>query len=126
MNTTGCEKFGTILVGFLILNVEVAAFFYEYGPQARFAAISVLWTVVSVLLIIFGFVYNQSLLRRSAIGLFAITMLKVFILDMANVSTPYRVVSFLALGLMLIGASYLYHRFKDRILPVDSQELQVK
>jgi uncharacterized membrane protein len=43
-------------------------------------------------------------------------MLKVFLLDMANVSTPYRVISFLVLGLMLIGASYLYHRFRSHLL----------
>lgn len=107
---------------FAMLNIEVSAFFYDYGSQARFAAISVLWTAFSLVMIMFGFVYNISLLRKCAIGLFAATMLKVFLLDMANVSTPYRVVSFLVLGLMLIGASYLYHRFKERILPPDAEE----
>ena len=60
---------------------------------------------------------NRSLLRRCSIGLFAVTALKVLIKDMVNVSTPYRIVSFMVLGLMLIGASYLYHRYKSRILP---------
>ena len=100
-----------------MLNVEVAAYFHDYGSQARFAAISVLWTMFSLLMMVFGFSFNLSVLRKAAIALFAVTMLKVFLLDMANVSTPYRVVSFLVLGLMLIGASYLYHRFKERILP---------
>ena len=108
---------GFIIVLFLVLNVETAAYFHDYGSQARFAAISVLWTLFSLLLMIFGFSFNLSVLRKAAIALFAVTMLKVFLLDMANVSTPYRVVSFLVLGLMLIGASYLYHRFKERILP---------
>ncbi len=108
---------GFIAILFIVLNAEVAAYFHDYGSQARFAAISVLWTLFSLLMMIFGFSFNLSVLRKAAIALFAITMLKVFLLDMANVSTPYRVVSFLVLGLMLIGASYLYHRFKERILP---------
>ncbi len=107
---------GFVAILFIVLNAEVAAYFHDYGSQARFAAISVLWTLFSLLMMIFGFSFNLSVLRKAAI-LFAITMLKVFLLDMANVSTPYRVVSFLVLGLMLIGASYLYHRFKERILP---------
>ncbi len=111
-----------VIALFLILNVEVSGFFHSYAPQARFASISVLWTLFSIVVMMFGFVKNQSILRISAIGLFAVTMLKVFLLDMANVSTPYRVISFLVLGLMLIGASYLYHRFKDKILPSDLKE----
>lgn len=106
---------------FIVLNIEVAGFFAEYISQARSAAISILWTIFSIVTIAFGFLKNQSTLRKSAIGLFVFTMIKVFFWDMSNVSTPYRIVSFLVLGLMLISASYLYHRFKDLILPTDSK-----
>jgi uncharacterized membrane protein len=107
---------------FSIMNVETSAFFHDYAPQARFAATSVLWTLFSIVLMIFGFVKNRSSLRKCAIGLFAITMIKVFLVDMARVSTPYRVISFMVLGLMLIGASYLYYRFKKQILPPVSKK----
>jgi len=108
---------------FLILNVEIAAFFFDYAPGARFASISVLWTVFSIALMALGFRKNLILLRRCSIILFAITTLKVFFIDMSNVSTPYRVVSFMTLGLVLIGVSYLYHRFKSLILPpVEAEE----
>ena len=102
---------------FLILNIEVGAFFHDYASQAGFAATSVLWALFSIVLMFLGFLKTRSLLRRCAIGLFGVTLIKVFFVDMSNVSTPYRVISFMILGLMLIGASYLYHRFKDRILP---------
>lgn len=105
---------------FLILNAEAAGFFYDYLTSARFAAISILWTLFSIMLIIFGFIKNQANWRKIAIGLFFVTMIKVFLYDMSNVSTPYRIISFLVLGLMLISASYLYHRFKDLILSSNS------
>jgi uncharacterized membrane protein len=112
-----------VVLLFLFLNIEVAGFFYEYISQARSAAISVLWTIFSIVMIAFGFLKNQSTLRKTAIGLFVFTMIKVFVWDMSNVSTPYRIISFLVLGLMLISASYLYHRFKDMIIPADSEEI---
>jgi uncharacterized membrane protein len=71
-----------------------------------------------------GFAKQLTSLRYCAIILFAITMLKVFLGDMAKVSTPYRIVSFLVLGLMLTGVSYLYYRFRDRILVVRQQSLK--
>lgn len=101
---------------FVVLNVEVGSFFHDHIFQARFAAISVLWTLFALGLIIAGFLVKQAALRTTALILFAMTIIKVIFKDMSNVSTPYRIISFLVLGLILISASYLYHRFKDRIL----------
>ncbi len=105
-------------LGFLLffaLNCEVGAFFYDYAPQARFAAISVLWTLFAAVIIGLGFTKDQAVLRQTALGLFAVTVMKVFFWDMAKVSTPFRIISFIVLGLMLIGVSYLYHRYRERL-----------
>ncbi len=98
-----------------MLNIEIAGYFYDYARPARFAAISVLWALFATALMVLGFARSATTLRRCSLVLFAVTLLKVFLWDMAHVSTPYRIVSFLVLGLMLIGASYLYHRYKARI-----------
>ena len=111
--------FGILL--FVAMNIEVAACFHDYIPRAGFASISVLWALFATALMILGFARNKALLRRCSIVLFAATIIKVFVRDMANVDTPFRILSFLVLGLMLVGASYLYHRFKDRILPADGE-----
>lgn len=108
--------FGAVL--FIALTVEVSTFFYAYLPQARFAAISVLWTFFSVALMLLGFRQNDATLRKISFGLFLIVVLKVFLFDMANFSTPYRIISFIVLGLVLVGTSYLYYRHKDRIISV--------
>ncbi|MCR4317569.1 MAG: DUF2339 domain-containing protein [Planctomycetes bacterium] len=112
----GLTFLGTLLV---TLTLEVAAYFHDYASKAQFASISVLWTVYAIALMILGFARNSSLLRRLSFALFALTLVKVGLLDLARVDTPFRIVSCLVLGLMLIGASYLYHRFKDRILPAE-------
>lgn len=110
------------VVLFAVLNIEVSGFFEDKVSQARFASISVLWALYSIVLMILGFVYRRGVMRRVSIGLFAVTVLKVFLVDMSNVSTPFRIVSFMVLGLLLIGASYLYHRFKGQLLPEQEAE----
>lgn len=110
------------IILFAILNIEVSAFFSTYMPQARFASISVLWTLFSIVLIVIGFIKNKSVVRHSAIALFSLTMIKVFFVDMTHITTPWRIISFMALGIVLIGTSYLYYRFKDRIVLPDQDE----
>ncbi len=57
--------------------------------------------------------------------LFAATVLKLFVRDMANVETPYRILSFLVVGLLLVAASYLYHRYAAQILlPPDEERTE--
>jgi hypothetical protein len=100
---------------FIVLNMETSLFFRDYLPAARFAALSVLWTVFSVALMLLGFKENHPVLRKVSLGLFAVTLGKVFLFDMENISTPYRIISFIILGLVLVGTSYLYYKFKDKI-----------
>ncbi|OQY26722.1 MAG: hypothetical protein B6244_12880 [Candidatus Cloacimonetes bacterium 4572_55] len=108
------SMFGVML--FIVLNIETSAFFHDYVSSARFAAISVLWALFATVLMIMGFVQNVSSLRKISLGLFGFTILKVFFVDMAKTATPFRILSFAVLGLLLIGASYLYHKYRDRIL----------
>lgn len=112
--------FTTLL--FCVLTIEVSAYFSERAPQARFAATSVLWTLFSLALMLIGFWSQQARLRMVSLGLFGVTVLKVVLADMANVSTPFRIVSFVVLGLMLIGASYLYYRYRGYLLPTPPAE----
>ncbi len=115
------------LMLFIILNVETYKFFDEYLPNARFAAISVLWTLFSVVLMVKGFSNNNSFARIVSLGLFLITLTKVFLFDMSKIHTPYRILSFIILGIVLIGTSYLYHRNKNiiiRTISADKKEVK--
>jgi uncharacterized membrane protein len=104
------------IVLFIILNVEISSFFYHYLIGARFASISVLWALFSVALMIRGFKYNLSYVRIISLSLFFITLIKVFLFDISKIDTPYRILSFIILGIVMIGTSYLYHKFKDKII----------
>ncbi len=104
-----------ILVLFTVLNTETLSFFHDYLPKASLAAISVLWALFSIGLMVKGIIGNHINIRRMALILFGLALVKIFLFDMARFSTPYRIVSFIIVGLILIGTSWLYHRFKGKI-----------
>ena len=54
---------------------------------------------------------------QTALALFMATIVKVFLFDMSKFSTPYRIFSFMILGMLLVGTSFIYHKYKNKLLP---------
>jgi hypothetical protein len=106
---------------FLLLSVDTPTYFLEtmaHAARARWAAqtsLSILWGVYATALLVLGFWRKIQALRLSALGLFGLTALKLVIVDMAKVKEVYRIVSFFVLGILMIAASYLYHRVEKRL-----------
>jgi len=80
-------------------------------------ALSVLWTLFSTGLLAGGLGLRNRPLFYAAYGLFAVTALKVVFVDLATLHTVYRMLSFLALGLLLLAGAYLNLRFRERMMP---------
>jgi len=78
-------------------------------------SLSVLWAVYASAALVVGFWRKLRPLRFAALGLFALTALKVVIVDLAELERVYRIVSFLGLGVLMMAASYLYHRVERRV-----------
>ncbi len=76
---------------------------------------TVWWGIAGLLTMILGFREREALLRRAAIGIFGATVVKLLLLDFAQLSTGVRIVASILTGLLLIGASYLYQRFDNQL-----------
>lgn len=74
------------------------------------------WLVYSIVLLCIGIAGKKQYLRLVSIVLMGITILKIFIHDLSYLETTYRFISFMGLGLILLGVSYLYQRFKHVII----------
>jgi uncharacterized membrane protein len=86
-----------------------------YGPlqQIQFArnfSYSAIWLAYGAGLMIFGFWKRSAFVRWQALALIAFTIGKVFIYDVSQLQQGYRILSFIALGAVLMGISYAYHR----------------
>lgn len=75
-------------------------------------ALSILWGAYALGLIVFGLMRAQRLIRIVGIGLFAITLIKLFAYDMAAMSTIAKTLVMVILGVLLLSASFLYNKFK--------------
>ena len=77
---------------------------------AQQLGLSILWTIYATALILTGMARRAAILRWQALTLFAIVVAKVFFFDLSTLSRFYRIVSFLVLGVLLLGVSFLYQR----------------
>jgi len=78
--------------------------------DAQQYALSAVWTVYGAALIWVGLVRRNPPLRWMAMGLLAITIVKVFVLDLRALDLPLRIAALLLLGVALIGVGFGYQR----------------
>ncbi|HET8578408.1 MAG TPA: DUF2339 domain-containing protein [Methylomirabilota bacterium] len=72
--------------------------------------LSVLWTLYAAAALAWGFIRSAPAIRYAALLLFGITVGKIFVFDLSAVKTVYRILSFLVLGVVLLGVSALYQK----------------
>ena len=74
--------------------------------------LSILWGTYSLFLIILGIRNKQKHIRIAAIALFGITLAKLFLFDLNNLSTLAKTVAMILLGVLLLVISFLYNKYK--------------
>jgi uncharacterized membrane protein len=84
--------------------------------MARHMALSVLWTAYALATMVIGIQRREAAPRFGAMALFAVVLLKVVLLDLARLDAGYRILSFLVLGAVLILVSFIYTRYRERIV----------
>lgn len=77
-------------------------------PTAKGAALSVYWAVYSIGLLMLGFWRKTPPIRYAGLALMAVGACKVVFIDMATVSQGWRIVSFIGLGLLMLGVAVGY------------------
>ncbi|MBS1871445.1 MAG: DUF2339 domain-containing protein [Actinobacteria bacterium] len=81
-------------------------------------ALSVFWTLTGVGALVAGLRGDRRPLRLAALALLGIAVAKVFLLDLATLTSVYRVGSFVALGLLLLAGAALWQRLRPRAASV--------
>jgi uncharacterized membrane protein len=108
---------------FMNLQLTVSMRPSEAG-HAEQVGLSVFWSAFAVIAVIAGFIWQAPPLRYFSLTLFAIVLLKVVTVDLSQVSTGWRILSFVVLGLLLLGTSVLYGKLSPKLVgqPVQSNE----
>jgi hypothetical protein len=77
--------------------------------------LSILWGILSLILVIIGIWKRRSHLRIGAIILFAVTLLKLFFYDISHLDTIAKTIVFVSLGILLLIISFLYNKYRHLI-----------
>ncbi len=107
----GIEQHARAYFSLLAASLLAVLLFYEVSGSV----LTVAWGVEGVALLIAGFPLNDRVQRLTGMFLFLVCILKLFVYDLRHLETMYRILSFIVLGLMLVGVSWIYTRFRDRI-----------
>ena len=83
--------------------------------QSYKLGISILWGVYALVLIALGIAQRKKYLRLAAIGLFGLTLAKLFFYDIASLNTIAKTIVFVSLGILLLVISFLYNKYKHII-----------
>jgi uncharacterized membrane protein len=110
---------GTVLA-FLLLNIEIADYFSKEGETltfqfsgnfARDMTYSIAWALFALALLVIGIWRKIPGARYSALGLLGVTILKLFLHDLARLNQLYRVGAFIGVAVIAFLASMAYQRF---------------
>jgi uncharacterized membrane protein len=104
-----------VTLALFYLTLEVRRLFH--GPMlggptsdAEQYSYSTIWLVFGIVLLAVGFFLRSQPARFLALGVVALTIAKVFIIDTANIEGIYRALSVIGLGVVLLGIGWLYQR----------------
>jgi uncharacterized membrane protein len=119
-----------IVTLWFVMSVETNTFFEARASVERLGedasrerwlgqmALSVLWSLYAGVLTAVGFLRRSASVRWAALALFGLTIIKVTLVDIAQLQQLYRIMAFLVLGVLLLVVAWGYHKaFHSREAP---------
>jgi uncharacterized membrane protein len=105
-----------VALALLYLTLEVRRFFH--GPilsagaftNAEQYTYSAAWLIFGVLLLLAGIIIRSQQVRFASAAVVIVTIGKVFLVDLAGLTSVFRALSFICLGAVLVAIGWLYQR----------------
>ncbi len=92
---------------------------YQVLPASQSSTISeslsFLFAGYAVVMITAGFLKERTIDRLIGLAAIGLVILKLYVYDVWQLDRFYRISAFVALGILLLAASYLYSRWKDKL-----------
>lgn len=109
---------GTVLL-FVLVNIEIADWFnpgftstFEFSANlGRDLAHTICWGLFAFGLIVLGILRGLGGARYAGLGLLVVTLGKLFLHDLAQLGSLYRIAAFAGVAVIAMVASFLYQRF---------------
>lgn len=103
----------SIALAFLYTTLELLIYSKEFWPQFVNGSLSIYWALFGLALLLSGLLKKFHVLRALGLILLSIVVGKVFFYDLNDFEPVYRVLAFIALGIIVLVGSFLYLRFQS-------------
>jgi uncharacterized membrane protein len=118
----------SVALALMYLSLEVRTLYHgevlNEGPitNAEQYTYSAVWLVFGVTLLVVGMLLRSQAVRLASAAVVVLTVFKVFLIDMSDLTGIYQSLSFIGLGIVLLGVGWLYQRllFPRRAPPAPS------
>jgi len=107
-----------ILALLVLISFEIPTFLtngLNSSEETAQMAMTLTWGFYAAALLAVGFRRQARVIRYCALGLFGISALKLLLVDMRQTEDLLRIVSFMAVGGLMLAASYFYHRLEKKL-----------
>ena len=117
-----------VVLSMLYLGLEVRTLYHGailtsgVTSDAEQYTYSAVWLIFGILLLIAGFLLRSQPAHLASAAVTAFTIVKVFVIDMAALTGIFRALSFIGLGIVLVGIGLLYQRL---LFPAEEQGYNV-
>ena len=101
----------------ILASADSALFDLSRNASENVASLglSLLWAVYAAVLIVLGVVRRWRWVRLAGLALLAVPVVKLFAYDSQTLEQEYRVIAFIALGLLLLAGGLLYQRYSRAV-----------
>jgi uncharacterized membrane protein len=108
---------------FIVASCELVNLMGQFHiADATKLGLSILWGVYALTLIVIGIARNKKHLRIAAIVLLAVTLVKLFFYDIADLNTIPKTILFVTLGITLLAISFLYNKYKGLMFKAEADQ----
>jgi uncharacterized membrane protein len=140
-NSAGFSYLIWLVFGVLLFHASAeldhlsAILFYEQGmdlDQLLFTThrlpYSIVWVFFALVAMYFGMIWKIKDMRIIALSLFAVTLIKFFVMDFSHINPFARVLSLMVLGGVLIAISFMYTHLQKMVMEgeIDLQTIRSK
>jgi uncharacterized membrane protein len=106
-----------ISLGLLDIAERVSSASIDTDFERGHTAVSALWALVGLGLLLAGLLRGSAVIRYAGLALFGLTLAKIFLYDLAELSSIARAFSFILVGGFLLAGGFFLQRLSDRVGP---------
>ena len=106
-----------ISLGILEVALLVSTASIETDFERGHTGVSALWALVGLALLVFGLYRRSTVLRYAGLVVFGLSLAKIFLFDLAELSSVARAFSFILVGGLLLAGGFFLQRLSTRLEP---------